>query len=156
METIINKAIEGGYTTSDSTKKSRAVPTDYILNLIMNDIPEEPFLGNENGVLSDWEKGYKNALGDFKNHIQIIAKKNSFGFQSCVLDPLFWQALEKACGWEGSGFYLCSHYLKSKDEFEKTEKSEYTEWQYHAFRFHEINLTEGWDKAVEWLQELVK
>lgn len=24
------------------------------------------------------------------------------------------------------------------------------------FKFHEINLTEGWDKAVSYLEELVK
>lgn len=65
-----------------------------------------------------------------------------------VCDPLFWQALGKACGWKGLGIYkmcLC----------EKSENREVMEWEMYAFRFYEINITEGWEKAVEYLEEII-
>lgn len=54
------------------------------------------------------------------------------------LDPLFWQALGKACGWG------------------KDYDGEPEEWLSIALRFYEINLTEGWDKAVAYLAEITK
>jgi len=57
-----------------------------------------------------------------------------------ILDQLFWQALGKACGW--SEFYR--------------EETGYSEWLHNAIKFHEINLTQGWDKAVEYLEDLIK
>lgn len=58
-----------------------------------------------------------------------------------VCDPLFWQSLGKACGW-------C------------IERESYMQfipqWRDYALRFHEINLTEGWDAAVKWLNDLIK
>lgn len=59
-------------------------------------------------------------------------------------DPLFWQALGKACGWEG------------KDTVIEYSPWVIPMWQYNALRFHEINLTQGWDAAVEWLTNLIK
>lgn len=53
-----------------------------------------------------------------------------------VCNPLFWQALAKACGW--------------------TNNEKVKVWKFNAHEFHEINLTEGWDKAVEYLLELIK
>lgn len=56
---------------------------------------------------------------------------------SVVCDPRFWEALGKACGW-----------------FEQTlegQKPTAWDWKHNALRFHEINLTEGWDKAVAYL-----
>ena len=47
-----------------------------ILKKILTEMPDKPFKG-ENGVLTDWEKGYNNALEDFKNHIQIKIKSLS-------------------------------------------------------------------------------
>lgn len=67
-----------------------------------------------------------------------------------ILHPLFWQALGKACGWhfcrvhtQGEFHYMC-------------EEGIHDDWYKNALRFHEINLTEGWDKAVEFLSNLVK
>ncbi len=54
-----------------------------------------------------------------------------------LLDPLFWQALGKACGW--------NPHKKISD----------VDWIDHALRFHKINLTQGWDKAVEYLADLI-
>jgi len=62
----------------------------------------------------------------------------SYNTFQILCDPFFWQCLGKACGW-----YTFPE-----------EKS--PRWQITALRFHEINLTEGWDKAVEWLNDLIK
>ena len=40
--------------------------------------------------------------------------------------------------------------------YAKTGKIPKAVWQRNALRFHEINLTEGWDKAVEYLTNLIK
>lgn len=64
-----------------------------------------------------------------------------------VIDPLFFQALGKACGWKLGQGYL-SHALG----LEYGEKLELN----YAIRFHKLNLTEGFDSAVEWLEEQVK
>jgi hypothetical protein len=65
-------------------------------------------------------------------------------FRWCVLDPLFWQALGKSCGWEQS------------NDFYKLGQGRIYNWHYYALEFHEINLIEGWDKAVEYLKDLIK
>lgn len=59
-----------------------------------------------------------------------------------LLDPLFWKALSKACGWNGD-FYRASIDGSS-------------EWYLRAMSFHEINLTEGWDSAISYLTNLIK
>lgn len=58
-----------------------------------------------------------------------------------VLDPLFWQALGKACGWELGKT--------------KWDVATAPQWLEYSLQFHEINLTEGWDKAVSYLEELI-
>lgn len=74
-----------------------------------------------------------------------------FYFKDIFLDPLFWQALGRACGWD-SGCNICSTFECNNPREHLTEKHIYPHINY-ALRFHEINLTEGWDKAVEYLQE---
>lgn len=68
-----------------------------------------------------------------------------------VCDPLFWQALCKACGWDDkeTGFYF-------KEINEKDSIVILDEFVNISLKFHEINLTQGFDKAVEWLAEQVK
>ena len=74
----------------------------------------------------------------------------------CVLDPLFWQSLGKACGWKKTDeqlFWLGN--IKDKvNDYSVCGIGEL--WKYYALRFHEINLTEGWDEAVKWLEDLIK
>lgn len=60
-----------------------------------------------------------------------------------ILDPLFWKSLGKACGWNG-GY----------DSFNGVKHYNLDSWQYHALTFHEINLTESFEKAVEYLQKI--
>lgn len=69
-----------------------------------------------------------------------------------VLDPLFWQSLGKACRWGEHTYYL---YCPLCNDVAGDEPRLFT-WEYHAFRFHEINLTESFEKAVEYLEDLIK
>lgn len=67
-------------------------------------------------------------------------------YKDIVCDPLFWQALQKSCGWHIA------------------ESSVVTDWGeirtsgkiYNALKFYEINLTQGWNEAEKWLQNLIK
>jgi len=87
-----------------------------------------------------------------------------------VMDSDLWKALGKACGWteicdnpdhgfiNAMGFHDigrlgcpgCGH-----NDDHVIESSRYN-WRKYALRFHEINLTQGWDKAVEYLEDLIK
>lgn len=69
-----------------------------------------------------------------------------------VLDPLFWQSLSKACLWERL-VAMPSMPLSSHISLKTIPTDE--NWRMIALRFHEINLTEGWDKAVSWLEDLI-
>jgi hypothetical protein len=92
METIIRRAIEGGY---------------------------------KNGHIWGVEDGnyiLKNENGD---------RYGSISVEQIILDPLFWQALQKSFDW--SEGYMRQHYRQ----------------------FFELNLTESFDAAISWLQALV-
>lgn len=76
-----------------------------------------------------------------------------------LLEKSFWKALGKSCGWNCGRVY----HGKSCDEMRSCSgcgkgygtKSLGTEkWKTVALTFHEINLTEGWEKAVEYLQQI--
>lgn len=71
-----------------------------------------------------------------------------------VLDPLFWQALGKACGWNDENKFRMMGGVAHKINMETGKYIPI--WIYHAIKFHEINLTQGWDKAVEYLEDLIK
>jgi len=116
METIIKKAIEGGY------------ETDYF-NF-------------------DFHHGPAKELAIYKS----------------ICDPLFWQALGKACGWGN----CCEEGHKPLGMTEDMEMEwggcehcvfggkYHPQWEQKALSFHEINLREGWEKAVSYLEDLVK
>ncbi len=65
-------------------------------------------------------------------------------------DPLFWQALSKSCGWSKNdhGFEFTPGGIKIPVFYGNT-------WKKNALNFHEINLTQGFDYAVAYLQELI-
>jgi len=69
--------------------------------------------------------------------------------RAITLDPLFWQALGKQCGWQ------YGRYLKRKS-FVGSKKVEVESLDNVPIRFHEINLTEGWEAAVKYLSEVTK
>lgn len=66
--------------------------------------------------------------------------------KSFVLDPNFWEAIGRAKGWENGEEYNGSNY----------ETSYQGECKTNALRFHEINLTQGWQPAIEYLYSLTK
>lgn len=98
--------------------------------------------------------GYKGTKGDAgSTH---IPETLYYAF----LDPLFWQALGKACGWgtihdEGcdSQKDYCTHPNK-KCTCEQCDCYTQFEWKENALRFHEINLTQGFDFAIKYLSDL--
>lgn len=71
-----------------------------------------------------------------------------------VLDSLFWQALGKACGWTRRGHNRNEDELINKGMIVAHEDNTRDEWCFHALVFHEINLTEDWDKAINYLKEV--
>lgn len=87
-----------------------------------------------------WKPGYKNSSKE--EHLYfVIHDYEAPTEQEIVCDPIFWQSLGKACGWEEA---------HKENNFSKAE------WVYQGRMFHEINLTEGWNRAVEYLNELIK
>jgi len=88
-------------------------------------------------------------------------EKDRICVQEIICDPLFWQSLGKACGWENEieevvwldkGAYRDSSIVDGfYNDLWKLET-----WKFHAMQFHRINLTEGWDKAVAYLEDLIK
>lgn len=71
--------------------------------------------------------------GGYHHTLAIQGKQYTY----LVCDPIFWQALGKSCGW-------------------REEPALKQNWEFIALSFHEINLTEGWDKAVKYLEDLIK
>lgn len=92
------------------------------------------------------EGGYNNdatrdLLEDFAK--KIYARYDTYCIIVC--DPLFWQALGKACGWVGVEMAMSGGHSKVVD----------TEWQQNALEFHKINLYEGWNKAISYLESII-
>lgn len=84
-----------------------------------------------------------------RRNMRFYADENGtwdYCYEIAILDHLFWQALGKACRWEKfeEGYDIEGDYTKIET------------WKSNALQFHEINLTEGFNKAVEWLEEKIK
>lgn len=71
-------------------------------------------------------------------------------YEVILMNPLFWQSLGKACEWEKN---TCPHLGMCCG---KCPLMDIPEWQSKAIRFYEINLTEGWDAAVAYLESITK
>jgi len=101
-----------------------------------------------------------------EHHLQ-----NSWGtdtyYPMLFCDPLFWQAIGRAKNWERS--YVCkkcrlpigSMYERKEHDWLPNKCARKWDGEYvytveYALRFYEINLTEGMDKAVDYLWELIK
>lgn len=115
------------------------------------------------------EGGYINIKGYTEPQQEYLKKVFNEQMYQVVCDPLFWQSLGKACGWElvMDRFYCqdcgdkemawvirgyCRKCGKKQIQFTWTTDR----WKKNALHFHEINLTEGWDKAVAYLEDLIK
>ncbi len=74
-----------------------------------------------------------------------------------LMDKTFWQALGKACGWKGKKRDMFDKIIFAQMGIDIERDAPLKDcWKLFALRFHEINLTEGWDKAVEYLNSLIK
>jgi len=86
--------------------------------------------------------------------IEDLGERKALSFAS--MEHSFWQALGKSCRWhcihcEGTGN------AKNFDRcFGCGGKGVGGLWKKKALSFHEINLTEGWEKAIIYLQESMK
>lgn len=112
------------------------------------------------------EGGYKPEGTDFIE-LQMSGSKAVFitehtrnGYHSINLsgeeifcDPLFWQALGKSCGWLK---YMRNDGCQADNPSinDMPGQGWGITWKKHALRFHEINLTEGWQKAIDYLTNL--
>ena len=76
-----------------------------------------------------------------------VRENSESDLRAITTDPLLWQAIGKACGW-----------TSDKGDYADTTVEEWTKnhWKNIAIQFHEINLTQSWDKAVEYLSDLIK
>jgi hypothetical protein len=91
--------------------------------------------------------GYRNGhIWGMEDVLYILKNENGdrYGFLSkeqMLLDPLFWQAL------------FSDKYVEIEQYFdgEFTEGALQVEWLGRAMVFHKINLTQGFDKAVEYV-----
>lgn len=132
MEQIIKKAIEGGY----------------LVNQGNGELPEKWNI--HRGETLAW-KWYKELPYQYLPIHHVLMSQD------------FWQALSKACGWSKRVCKGCGSPKKQLDgeyhlicpKCNRGGESRIDMHLFYALRFHEINLTEGWDKAVEWLYELV-
>ena len=137
MESIIKKAIEGGYTVNGLPLRWNEKTKSWWYYWMSEDEDGNP-IELENPACLD----------------------HPHGMYPMIPDPLFWQSLGKACGWEGE------QYFATLDTNAYTDSNIIDgDWNYlsrlknheiYALRFHEINLTEGWDEAVKWLEDLIK
>lgn len=92
-----------------------------------------------------------------KPHYRVNSKKiQEIPIASIFIDPLFWQALGKACGWGDVHYEYCPaiDYGEYGEPCE-CDCSANIEWKENALCFHEINLTESFDKAIEYLESII-
>lgn len=94
----------------------------------------------EKAILKAIEGNYRN-YSEMSVVSQFNLRDNMYDdTNALVLDPLFWQAL-----FGKDAFYIDYKHGKFRPKV----------WQANAMTFHEINLTENWNAAVEYLQALI-
>lgn len=76
------------------------------------------------------------------------AGQTTISFSEMIIDPLFWQALGKSCRWKDE--WACPQCNKLNPELG------FVGFHYHAMKFYELNLTSGWDSAINYLTNLIK
>lgn len=114
----------------------------------------------ENIINRAIDGGYTHVIHERSDGIKIYSYDQ--GMHKIVLDPLFWQLLGKACGWQTHGrhetkgnnlrcFRCGAPWNKEGD----CEKNEVLGWKIIALRFYGINLTEDWNAAVKYLSDLI-
>lgn len=76
--------------------------------------------------------------------------------EQMVCDPSFWQALSRVCEWKEGKFHYYEFPELGKDGLWDNVEKKHPWWVIRAMTFHEINLTEGWDAAISYLESLIK
>ena len=128
MENIIKKAIDGGY----------AIQQSYYVHPV-----SFTALKHTNEYHTVFELDYTTVIEDENGEEKTVPVTASYQTSKIILDPLFWQALGKACNWR-------------EDELRYDDSiRDYGAWLYRAETFYNINLTEGFEKAVEYLETLI-
>ena len=106
----------------------------------------------EKAIEGGWtENEYQNKEG-----AMWILETGRLDIRLLVLDPLFWQALGKAYEWDDIDLKDDGLIFWSKQSNKDCRITQLDMWVNYALTFHEINLTEGWDKAVAYLEDLIK
>lgn len=82
-----------------------------------------------------------------------MGEELKINFHSAILDPLFWQALGKASKWDDANVIESGEL--QHPQFHRHYRYVTPLWKFRALMFYEINLNEGWDKAVEHLGYLI-
>ena len=90
----------------------------------------------ENIIKKAIEVGYRGhaIFADPEGHYLL---NKEYPLEKIILDPTFWQALENVCKWEMN----CNDHRYA--------------WEHYALRFHQINLTESWESAIKYLEDLL-
>lgn len=108
-----------------------------------------------------WKEGFHwkpvNSTKDHNNEV-FISKDARIQLEinkyQIFCDPLFFQALGKACRW--SEYSVCRKHGEIQCFRSNCFEGYGKEWVYHAIQFHEMTLTESFEEAVEYLQNLIK
>ena len=143
IEKIIEKAIEGGWQP------------------VADDLAPKYFL---------WTKPYKIFVAGRLCSLYFETKVEGAVKESILLhtrdifcDPLFFQALSKACKWEERQHpYWRLHILKEYDSIPMNQSEVFDKrlhaYEAYALRFHELNLSDpinGWSLAIDYLFDLI-
>lgn len=89
-----------------------------------------------------------------------LAPSEDWCQKNAVLDKTFWKSISKNEKWLTGQFYECVECLRPCTVCECRSTAIYRKYKnketYIAVRFHEMNLTDGWDSAVTYLKEIIK
>jgi hypothetical protein len=96
------------------------------------------------------EGGYRDHF--YCGNFDMYESEGSHCEYGVICDPFFWESLAKVCSWKERLPYMKLVEYKIVSDLTPTNLKG---WQIYAIRFHEINLTEGWDKAISYLENII-
>jgi len=112
----------------------------------------------ENIIKKAIEGGYERKNGSFLLPMKLNDEFDvwEYDHNAIVLDPLFWQALGKACGWR---MWMPNDVVwKSHSDFDKILICGVYKIDtplYFSSVFNSINFEKGLNEAVRWLEDLI-
>ena len=109
----------------------------------------------ENIIKKAIEGGYEHS--EFLKQIYGETYYDHATFMNYTMDAYFWQSLSKSCGWGVQiGDYKGDVHVNHDFNNGKCTELCQVPSVKNAMNFHGINLTEGWNKAVEYLEQITK